>query len=185
MNEPRVRRGHDRAPTAIRVAVAVDEVGVGGEGPEEDVATITEYLESLLDAPVLVVDQVHSSHDLAGLIARDPEVEILAIDYGGLSSSYGAAYENAREMARLARGWADRHPGKVLAVWTRMGRYGSDEIAETFTGVENLIALGDAPTETAEAFFKGRFGPGDPAWSQRRSGVVTLTPPAGRGLGDD
>lgn len=169
---------------AIPVAVAVDEVGVGHEGPEEDIANIVEYLESLLDAPVRVVARALSSHEIPRMLAGDPAIEILAIDYGGLSSSYGADYENAREMARLARGWADEHPGKVLAVWTRMGLYGSDEIAETFRGVENLIALGDAPSEEAEAFFKSRFGPGDPEWSLRRLGVMVATPP-GRGLGDD
>lgn len=115
----------------VRVGIVNDPVGALGQTPGEEAQDILLEMEGWDIEPVLI------THGLGMHVIRDRNIDILVIDYGGMS--YGAG-DTAEWQVKEAITWAKDHPGKLLILWTDFTqRIYECELKSIFGELDNVL----------------------------------------------
>jgi hypothetical protein len=114
----------------IRLAIIVDPFGV--ESIEEEVGNIRFAMENL-ELPVKLVTYGESP-----LILKEKEVDMVVVDYGGMSLMGG--WDTAKANIGYVCQWAEDHPSKAVLIWTTYtALVYQDELEEQFGELKNIF----------------------------------------------
>lgn len=117
------------------------------EEREEIVRALSEY--------GLEISRVVASFDITEVLESNPDLVI--VDYGGMSTS--GAYDTASWNINYLRGWAEDHPGKLIALWTYYtGVLYKQEFDAEFGHLGNVTYPTGSSDSTVEDKIKAWFG---------------------------
>lgn len=96
---------------AIRVAICVDQVGVGGQTGEQEIETIKKRLTLVLKGRK--VKFVYTGDAFSSLL----EADLLFFDYGGMANAYSRPNTlSAYDYARMVCTWLRDHPSSLVVI---------------------------------------------------------------------
>jgi hypothetical protein len=120
--------------TEIKTAIIIDS----SYNNDRNQSEIRGILATLADATELPLSLVASGTDTRILKEHD-DLDLVVIDYGGLSTSYGASWERAEWEVRTVCEWAREHPGKLVVLWTAFThRIYAEGLEDDFGGLDNI-----------------------------------------------